>query len=179
MQLIPRRQNNGRQQQVEKELIVKAHTIQHTLHTDQSQDQPDNHSREDGDDGLVDSLDFTGLQDVAEEEGADQQHDEDEQGPGGGDLLLGGFGGVIVAVAVAALPSLEDGEGGADDEVASAVAHDGLGGGVLLHALVRMQCSKAHLCLSRWEWRSTKPATCPKRDSRSMAIPCRALRPGP
>lgn len=51
----------------------------------------------DGQDRFVNGLDFARVQDVAGEEGDDEQDDEDGQGPRGEDLLLARLGFVCMA----------------------------------------------------------------------------------
>jgi hypothetical protein len=63
MQLIARGQDDGRQQEIE------------------AQDEADEHAGEDGQDRLMDGLDLPRLQDVAREQGHDEQGDEDGQPP--------------------------------------------------------------------------------------------------
>ena len=98
MQLESTGQNDRREQEVEEELIVAADDIEDKVNSRDSQDQPNQHPREDGDDGLMDGLDLLLLQHVAGEEGNDQEHDGDEERPRGGDLLLGGLAGGAIGV---------------------------------------------------------------------------------
>lgn len=99
-------------------MVVEADAREDALDANQSQDQANDHSGEDGYDRLMYRLDALGFEDVAGEEGGDEEDDEDEQGPGGEDLLLAGLGSIFLAVG--ALPGFQEGKGGADEE---SVAH--------------------------------------------------------
>jgi hypothetical protein len=81
MQLIARGQDDGRQQEIEEHLGVEAHGLADRGHGCQAQDQAHEHAGEDGQDRLVDGLDLARLQDVAREQGHDEQGDEDGQPP--------------------------------------------------------------------------------------------------
>lgn len=94
MQLIPRRQNNRRQKQIKKELIIERDTILNRRLGTQPNNQPDKHARENRQHGLMHRLDLPLLQDIAREQGEDQQHDQDEEGPGTEEFFLRRFGGI-------------------------------------------------------------------------------------
>jgi hypothetical protein len=113
MQFISTGQNNGRKKQVEKELIVEADSIQYTCDHSQAQDQANHHTREDWYDRLMYRLNFFAAQDVAGEEGDDQEEDEDEQGVGREDLLLACIG-VFGVVWVGGITAQARDDGAAD-----------------------------------------------------------------
>lgn len=134
MKLISTSEDNRRQDQVEEELIVESDGIQHRLHRRQPQDQTNNHARKDGNDRLVHRLDLLGAQDIAGEEGEDEQGDEDQQRPGGVDFFLSRFL-VFIVVGIRGLTGGEGGdfEGAARYVLVGEEAHVGWVGG-LSHA---------------------------------------------
>ena len=81
MQLISGRQDDGWQQKIEEHLIVEAHGLADRGHGCQAQDQAHEHSGKDGQDCLVDGLYLARLQDVACEQGDDEQGDQDGEPP--------------------------------------------------------------------------------------------------
>ena len=89
VELVARRENNRRQQQVEKDARVETHQGAHRVLGRHDEDQSDRHAGKDGDGRLVDGRHFFLLQHVAGEEGDDEEHDRDEERPRLEDLVLG------------------------------------------------------------------------------------------
>jgi len=77
MQFVSRRENDGWQQKIEEHLVVEAHSFADRGHGCQPQDQAHKHACKDGQYSLVYSLYLSGLQDVAREQGDDEQEDQD------------------------------------------------------------------------------------------------------
>lgn len=81
MQLVARGEDDGWEEQIEEILVIEADVVLNGATGRDANDQADDHADEDGDDGLVDGLDLALLEEVAGEEGCDEQHYDDEERP--------------------------------------------------------------------------------------------------
>lgn len=99
MQLVAGREDDGREEEVEEDLVVEADEVSDGIARCDEQDEADRHSWrtglsvrrprdgcwtltcKDGHDRLMDSCDLLLMEQVAGEEGSDEQHDGDEESP--------------------------------------------------------------------------------------------------
>ena len=88
VQLVAGGENDGREEEVEEDLIVEADQVADRVARGDEEDEADGHAEKDGYDGLVDRRHLFLLEHIASEEGGDEEHDADEERPGGEQLLL-------------------------------------------------------------------------------------------